>query len=72
MDANEQGKKVVVWTINTLPGIKRVLRARPHGIVTDNVYFADYSIDALEDRIWFQTEIMMHYLDKRQDENYYN
>ncbi len=70
LDATEQGKKVAVWTINTLPGIKRALRARPHGIVTDNVYFADYSIDALEDKIWFQTDIMMHFLGQKESFDY--
>lgn len=64
LEAHSRDKKVVVWTINTLSGVKRALRSRPDGIVTDNVFYTDYSIDALEDKIWFQSDIMMHFVSR--------
>ncbi len=60
-DAN---KLIYTWTINTQRGIKRILRAWPDGIVTDNVYFADYAMHTFDDNILLQNDIMLYYLDK--------
>lgn len=67
-DIHEKNKKIYVWTVNTTKGVKKALRARPDGIVTDNVFYTDYSIDAIEDSIPFQEDMMLYFLDKGADE----
>lgn len=62
--AHRKGKEIYVWTINTAKGVKQVLKSQPDGIVTDNVFYIDYSMDNVEDSIPFQSDILRHFINK--------
>ncbi len=62
--AHQSKKKLYVWTINSVKQSKKVLKSRPDGLLTDNVYLVDYAMNTVEDNILFQNEIFLFFLDK--------
>ena len=61
--AHERGKQLYVWTVNSDRGLRRVLQSWPDGIITDNIYYADYAMHSFGERIPLQNEVFIAFAD---------
>jgi glycerophosphoryl diester phosphodiesterase len=48
--AHANGKKVYVWTVNTVNGLSKFITSDVDGIITDEVELAQRTIDVLKER----------------------
>jgi glycerophosphoryl diester phosphodiesterase len=48
--AHANGKKVYVWTVNTVNGLSKFVTSDVDGIITDEVELAQGTIDVLKER----------------------